>query len=380
VSLRRAGLLAAALAAAAPAAAQPAADAAADTPVWQLRLSSDRHSDALPLSAWGDDDWARLRPRAGRNLAYLDEQARLERRSGGLTLGLVARSQATLVAGRPALELAALLARGRVSAEDREWPVKMRLRGFAGAGVSLALDSPAEARWAAALAARAGGQWQASVSAEALALGRWRLRRIDGTVSLGDNGGADAFALRSDEHDDRLSAPFQRAFARRGAGLLLGGALQWQHGAWTARAALHDGGWLHWRGLPRQQLALDTDTLGVDADGFVQYRPLLTGQNSQRGFSQVQPWSATLALAHDFDDRRQAGVVLRQRPGAPLLPALQWRQRSGDLRWGLGWQLHERRASIDLAWRGLTLQAGADRLGAGAHSRSFSLGWQTTLP
>jgi hypothetical protein len=366
------------------ASAQPVADPAkpADGPVWQLQLSSDRHSDALPLAAWGDDDWSRLRPRAGTNLAYVDEQLRLQRRSGSWTLGLVARSHATLVAGSQALALAAQLDRGRPAADQpaQQWQVDMRLRGFAGAGASLALDSPADAGWARALAASTGGQWQAGVTAELLALGRLRLRRIDGTASLAGNGGGYAFDLRSDEHDDRLSAPFQQAFARRGLGLLLGGSLQWQHGDWTVRAALQDGGWLHWRGLPRQQLALDTSTVGFDADGFVQYKPLLTGQNSQRGFTQAQPWTGSLALAHDLDDRRQAGITLRQLPGAPLLPALHWRQRSGDLQWGLAWQVHQRRASIDLAWRGLALQAGADRLGAGAHSRSFGLAWQTTLP
>lgn len=367
--------------------AQPAAGTAGDVPVWQLQLSSDRHSDALPLAGWGDDDWGRLRPRSGTNLAYVDEQLRLQRRSGRWTLGLVARSHATLVAGEQALALAAQLAQGRQPAGGQpaqQWQVDMRLRGFAGAGASLALDSPADAGWARTLAAATGGQWQASVAAELLALGRWRLRRIDGTAShngsSGSSGGGYAFALRSDEHDDDLSVPFQQAFARRGAGLLLGGALQWQGGGWTARAALHDGGWLHWRGLPRQQLALDTSTVGFDADGFLQYRPLVTGQNSQRGFTQVQPWTGTLALAYDVDERRQVGITLRQLPGGPLLPALHWRQRSGGLQWGLGWQVHQRRASIDIAWHGLALQAGADRLGAGAHSRSFLLAWQTALP
>jgi hypothetical protein len=296
-------------------------------------------------------------------------------------VGLVARSQATLVASQPALALAAQLAQGRQPAAAQQWVVDLRLRGFAGAGLALALDSPPDAGWATALAARTGGRWQASASAEALALGRWRLRRIDGSASQpGAGNGGYAFALRSDEHDDRLSTPFQQAFARRGAGLLLGAALQWQSPGWNARAALQDGGWLHWRGLPRQQLALDTATLGFDADGYLQYRPLVTGQNSQQGLTRLQPWTATLALAHDLDERRQVGLALRQLPGAPLLPALHWRQRSGALQWGLGWQLHERRASVALAWRGLTLQAGADRLGGGARSRAFALGWETALP
>ena len=385
----RAGRLARAVAAAALLAtlldasrAQPVATPAADdTAAWQLSAQSDRHSDALPLAAWGGDDWRQLQPRSGRNLAYIDEQLRLQRRSGSWTLGLVARSQATLVASAPTLALAALLAQGRQPSAPQQWAVDMRLRGFAGAGVSLAVDSASDARWAQALGAATGGPWLASLSTELLALGRWRERQLAGSVSHGgdaaDNYG---FALRSDELDDRLSAPFQQAFARRGSGVLLGASLQWQNRDWAARAAVQDGGWLHWRGLPRQQLALNTSTLGFDADGFLQYQPLLTGQNSQRRQTRLQPWTGTLAVAHQLDTLRSLGLTLRQLPGAPLLPALEWRQRSGALQWSLGWQLHERRASLYLAWGGWALRAGADRLGASAHSRNLALTWQSALP
>ncbi len=377
-----AGVALAALATlAAPGRAQTATAPEAPGVAWQLSLQSERHSDALPLSAWGDDDWRALQPRSGRNLAYVDEQLRLQRRSGAWTLGLVARSQATLVASEPTLALAALLAQGRQPMLAQQWALDMRLRGFSGAGISLGLDSAADARWAQALSATTGGQWQARLSAELLALGRWRERQLSGNASHAGGGtGGYGFALRSDERDDGLSTPFQQAFARRGSGLLLGAALQWQGADWSLRAALQDGGWLHWRGLPRQQLALDTATLGFDADGFLQYQPLLTGQNSQRGLTRRQPWRGSLALQHQLDTRHSVELSLRQLPGAPLLPALRWQQRSAGLQWGLGWQLHERRASVDLAWRGWTVRAGADRLGAGAHSRLLALGWQAALP
>ena len=380
----RAGRLARAVAAAGvlaglalPGRAQPAAPA---EPVWQLSLQTDRHSDALPLAAWGDDDWRQLRPRSGRNLAYIDEQLRLQRRSGAWTLGLVARSQASLVASQSTLELAALLAQGGQPMQAQGWAVDMRLRGFSGAGVSLGVDSAPTDRWAQALSAATGGQWSASLSAELLALGRWRERRLGGTVSHPGGDAGYSFALQSDESDDRLSLPFQQAFARRGSGLLLGAALQWQGRGWTARAALQDGGWLHWQGLPRQQLALDTATLGFDADGFLQYQPLLTGQNSQRSRTRSQPWQGLLDVEHQLDAQRSLALGLRQLPGAPLLPTLQWRQRSGPLQWGLGWQVHERRANLDLAWGGWQLRAGADTLGAGARSRLLALRWQTNLP
>lgn len=350
-------------------------------PAWQVSLQTDRHSDALPLAAWGSDDWRALRPRSGRNLAYVDDQLRLQRRSGAWTWGLVARSQATLVASQPTLDLAALLARGQQPALPQGWAVDMRLRAFSGAGMSLGWDSAADHRWAQALAATTGGQWQAGLSAELLALGRWRDRHLAGVAShAGGGSGGYAFALRSDETDNRLDLPFQQPPARRGSGLLLGARLQWQTGDWLLRAAVQDGGWLHWQGQPRQQLALATDTLGVDADGFLAYRPLLVGQNSQADRSAWQRWHGSLTLQRQIDAHSSLALAVRQWPGAPLLPAVQWRQQHGALQWGLGWQLHERRATVDLAWRGWQLRAGADRLGAGAHSRSLALVWHAPLP
>jgi hypothetical protein len=65
--------------------------------------------------------------------------------------------------------------------------------------------------------------------------------------------------------------------------------------------------------------------------------------------------------------------------GTELLPVVYWRQNLGDAQVGLGWQVHERRATLALAWRGWQVQAGADRFGAAARSRDLGLAWQTPL-
>ncbi|MFO1277178.1 MAG: hypothetical protein U1F21_14470 [Sphaerotilus natans] len=90
------------LAAAAAVHAQPAA------PGWRLSLASDRHVDALALGRLGDDEAARaLDPRAGRNLGYLFDELRLERRGDdGARVALLARQRAIAIASEGALELA----------------------------------------------------------------------------------------------------------------------------------------------------------------------------------------------------------------------------------------------------------------------------------
>lgn len=372
--MRRVGRVAAGgalalLAALRPAAADPATEAG---PVWQFSLRSDRHSDALPLAALGDDDWRHLAPRAGRNLAYVDEQLRLQRRSGGWTFGLLARSQATLVASRETLLLAAQVDGGRRPVADARWQADMQLRAFSGAGALVAHEWPLAPGLTLEL------------SAQLLALGRWRERSIHGPVAYDASTASYAFALQSSELDDRLEFPFQQAFAQRGVGALLGAELAWTAGPWSARAALRDGGWLHWRGVPQQQATLATDAQGLDADGFVVFRPLVEGRNAQAGLTRTQPWHGHLALSRTVAEGRQLGVTIDTVPGFGALPALQWQQRLhpaaiGPVQLGLGWRLHERRATLALGWRGWQLQAGADRLDAAARSRAFALSWQGTL-
>ena len=334
---------------------------------WRFSARSDQHSDALPLAALGDDDWSRLTPRPGRNLAYLDEELRLQRRSGAWTFGLLARQYATVVASRESLELAAMIDAGQRPAADAQWQADVEFRGFSGTG------AVAVREWSLASA------WTLALSAQALVLGRWRQRSIGGPVQYDAAADTYAFALQSVEHDNRLDFPFQQPFAARGAGLLLGAELTWHEGAWSARAALIDGGWLHWRGMPQQQATLDTAAQGLDPDGFLLYLPLVQGSNSQAGLTRWQPWRGRFALDRALGHGHWLGVTVDTVPGFGALPALRWQQDLGATRLGLGWRLHERRATLALAWRGWQLQAGADRWGAEARSRDLALAWQTAL-
>jgi len=334
---------------------------------WQLGLRSDRHSDALPLSALGDDAWQRLAPRPGRNLAYVDDELRLSRTQAGWTWSVLARSHATLVASDSALALAALVDSGRRPAADAQWAVQARLRAFAGAGLALGHDQALAPGWSV--------RWEA----QALALGRWRERRFDGPVQYGAATGTYRFDLASDELDSRLDFPFRQPVARRGAGLLLAGELAWQGDAAWARAGLRDGGWLRWDGVPRQQATLDTATQAVDADGFLVYQPLVQGRNRQDGLSRWLPWRATLAAGARLPGGQRLGLQVETLPGWGALPTLQWQRPAatpGGLALGADWRLHERRLDLSLDWAGLTLRAGADRLDGQARSRLLALAYR----
>ena len=339
---------------------------AAEITDWQLTLRSERHSDALPLARLGSDDWQHLAPRRGNNLALLDDELRISRQQAGWTWSLLARQQATLVASDSALALAALVDSGRKPAADTRWQAEVRLRAFAGAGLALGRSQ-----------ALSGG-WSMRGEAQLLALGRWRERRLTGPVSYGAASGGYSFDLRSDEIHDRLESPFQQAFARRGAGLLLGADLAWDGVMAWANAGLRDGGWLHWRGVPQQQATLNTATQAQDSDGYLIYRPLIQGQNLQVGLTRWLPWRATLAAGAKLPGGDRLGLRLDTLAGFGALPSLLWQRPAahpGALALGAEWRLHERRLDLMLSWQGLTLKAGADRIDGQARSRALALGW-----
>ena len=341
---------------------KPPAQAAAAQ--WQVSASSDRHNDALPLAQMGQhDDFRHLAPRPGRNLAYLSDELRLQRQGEVWGLALLARSQASLVASDQTLELAQRVATGHAPDTDRHWQAQAHLRGFTGAGVELS--------WRLEL----GDGLSLALSSQLLALGRLREREISGTVDYQSQAKAYGFDLLSAEANDRLAFPYQQAFARHGTGLLLGARLRWVHGPWQVEAGLRDGGWLRWRGIPRQDNSLVANRQSIDADGFVVYGPLLQGQNSQPALTSHQPWRGQLGASVAIDSTQRLGVSVEQWPDFGLLPAVQWRRETGPLALGLDWRLHERRLTGALSWQGLALRVGADRLDSSARSRTLALSY-----
>jgi hypothetical protein len=330
---------------------------------WTLSLRADHHVDAVPLGALGDDEATRraLSPRPGRNVAYVDDEARVGRRVGPWHWSLLARSQATLVSSEDALDLVRGLERDAVPASDRTWHTHVRYQAFQGAGVEVAQ----------VLSPHPG--WHASWSLQLLRLSHWRERDIDGPVHFDAASATYAFDLRSTELSDRLDFPFRTGYASAGTGALAGGELGYRGEAVSLSVAVRDVGQLRWRDLPQQRATLSTETGSYDADGFLVYQPLVQGRNSQTGYRQWLPgrWSMRAAWRHDALGELEASSAWIDGFGA--LPALAWYTPVQDGRLGLHWRVHERRAGVSFEWAGWQLKLGADRLGGGAHTREVSI-------
>lgn len=341
---------------------QAAPVTAAESSPWQLSLRYDHHSDGLALDQMGTRDWAKsLRPRQGLNLSYVEDELRLDKQQGPWSLALLARSSASLVASPDAMELASLISRGEHPAGNTQWDNEVLLRGFNGVGLEVGRSHRLAARWSA--------RW----TAQGLLLTRWRERQLNGPASYAADSGSYQFDLQSRELDNKRRFPFQQDFAAQGAGLLLGAELGWQGEQAFAALAVRDGGWLHWRDVPQQQMQLNSVTQAVDADGFLIYRPLIQGQNSQQGRTRRQPWRPQIRTGWKLENQAQISASVEHLPDFGLLPALQWSQRDGELEWGLEWRFHERRATLSMGWQNWRLRVGTDSLDSQARSRELGL-------
>ncbi|MGA0612499.1 hypothetical protein [Caldimonas sp. KR1-144] len=336
---------------------------------WAFSARSVHHGEAVPLAAIDDEDQAlaRLDPRSGRNIAYVDDEARLSLAAGAWTWSLLARSSALLVTDESTLELVRQVTSDVMSASDRRWSARVRYESFQGGGL--------EAGYRFAPAA----QWQAGVAAQLLQLRHWRRRTLDGQVQFESASSTYAFDLKSTQADDRLRFPFQGSTGDSGAGLLLAADAAWRNERWAASLGVRDLGWLRWSRLPQQLATLSTQTQSYDADGFVIYKPLVEGRNRQQGYTHRLPgwWTARASWRAANAGEFELSSDWVQDFGA--LPAVAWRQRFADVDLGLHWRFHERRAGVALGWRGWQLRAGVDRFGSQQRSRELAVGGSWTF-
>lgn len=343
-----------------------AAQAADDTAQWLLQARTNRHSDFGSLSDLDADDPARFHARGGRNLAYMDDEVRVQRTQGPWGIALLARSTATLHATGETVEAYRHARRVGRDASDHHWRVDGRLRGFTGGGLELSRTIAP------------GGEWSGLVLVQALALTRWRDRRVVGTADFAAASATYAFDLRSSEVNDRLDFPFQRSHAPRGAALLFGADVRWQRGDWTLTGSVRDLGWLYWKRVPQQDFTLSSSTQAIDENGFVIYRPLLQGRNSQGGLTRGAPVRLAAAARWETRPRHAWTLATDYVQDFGLLPSLAWAQPLGPVQTELDWRFHERRLTLGLAWEGWRLRVGADRIGD-VRSRLLELRYQRAL-
>ncbi len=351
--------------------------AAAPGDALRVELTSDHHSDPLSLAQFGSDEPLLISPRAGRNLVYLRDEVRTSAPLAGGQLALLARQAATLVASPGTVTVASDLDTAGSPATSAHHAVRLRYTGFAGwglawrtgstPGIDLADPAPANA-WLAA----PGWHWQAGV--QALQLQRLIWRRIDGQVSFDAATAGYSFGLESDRGDNRLKLPFEQPYAATGAAVLLDAQLMHCDIDRCLGAGVRDLGRLRWRGLPREQATLSTQTQAVDADGYLIYKPLVQGLDSQPDVSRAAPVSVNVDARWPLAPGWHAALRAEWLAAYGWLPAarVQWQGASGPA-WAASWQVHERRLGLQASGERWVLGYATDKFGAGAHTRELRL-------
>jgi hypothetical protein len=333
-------------------------------PEWKISLNSDRHTDAVPLADLGSDDpLIHSNPRPGRNIGYIRDELRLQSSYQAWQISLLVRQSATLVTNRDSLGLVQRINRGDDFTQDAHWQTHVRYQQFAGGGLELGRYF----NW--------GTAWQANIAVQGLSLHRWRETRVDGPASVTD-GGIYAFNLRSFASNNSMEEPFQESFPSLGWGMLWSGGVSWRTEAWQIVARVEDLGWLQWKGLPQQTMWLNSQIASVDADGYLNYKPLMEGYNSQQGYTRRQNGWWTLQTQWQATPTGQLQLAARTSSGMGWLPSLSWQETLGDgFSSRVSWQTHEQRLTLGFAWQGWQLHYGSDTWNGAARSRDWGLGF-----
>lgn len=251
-----------------------------DAQTWQssLRLGAYEAADAVPVRRL-EGDWAAYHPRGGDNAVVQGAHLELVAFRRGWELALTSRNEGLLIGSRGAFDL--------VHAYKR--------RQTPDAGTSLQVDAQAGGLWLSGLrVARSGGTaglmsagddgaprgWRWTLAATGLTVRRAVTVEARGQAGFGA-GGADNYGATAARSDTSKSfGGFGNAGAR-GAGFTLDAGLAWQGpgGLLVNLSAVDLWSQVEVDGATTQTVRLSSQTLGTDAQGFLDYRPALTGQN-----------------------------------------------------------------------------------------------------
>lgn len=332
-----------------------------------LTISSIRHSDPLALRRVESDQYELLSARHGKNLVFLQEEARLSAPWRWGQVSLLGRRSITLVASPGAVRVVQdLNAPGR-PAGDNDEAVSIRYTGFSGVGVELA-------RWWGVPAGAPGLRF--GVAGQALQLLRLRRRVVDGEVAFDSSTQSYTFTAESRSINQSAHFPFQQRTPNHGYGLLANLESEWCQPGWCVAADVQDLGRLHWRSIPVEDLSLSSRTVTADSNGLVAYKPLFEGRNTQPRVNLHPPIRVDIRSGLNFATSWRLLAAWQHVEGFGGLP------RAG-LRWSTEghsvtalWHFHERRLAFNWSGENWTLGFGADRLGGNAHSRELTAGWR----
>lgn len=246
----------------------PAADAwtvYSDVSVWQA-------SDAVPISQI-DSEWTAYAPRAGRNVALMRSRAAAGVEKNRWRLGLEWRQDAWLSTDRASLDAFYMYQQKRKPTPPASFALQGQFFSWQAQGLRIgrSFDGP-----------RIAGR-TSIIELSGAVYGRQRLRErsVSGTLTY-PQAETYGFAASHIDANSRMTYPFMgEAPSASGAGLSLAATLPLFE-AWTLRLRADDlASRLRWKNLPVNTETLSSDVTSYDANGYVNYAPMLSGRKRQ---------------------------------------------------------------------------------------------------
>ena len=249
--------------------------------------------DAIPLRQF-DGNWAAYAPRDGRNVFLQRHRAEAGVEKDGWRVGFEYRQEGSLVTNRDTLDFYHAAQQSLRPDGARAYTFDAQFKSWSAAGLRVARTFALEPKGAAL-----------TVSGALYAHPRNRDIDVNGKIDYRpvDQYGINAQYRESDTH---YRYPFMQKKDQTFSGASVSMALQWPLGERvTANLALNDL-WsrMRWSNLPAVTKNLNSEVTNVDQDGYVNYRPLLSGQNSLIDKSGSINMSSAASLSYRLDQWR----------------------------------------------------------------------------
>lgn len=249
--------------------------------------------DGIPIRQF-DKDWSvGFAPRTGRNVSFQRNRGEAGVEKGAWRLAWEYRQEAVLITNRDTMELVHLYKQRVKLAAPTAFDVQARMEAWSAQGLRVS-------RWFELPGGRATQAPRLNLALALYGKPRVRDNAVTGSATRGTSDEYTVDLVQTDINS-RFSYPFmQQAYGGSGSSASL--ALDWPLGAAGSFKLKLDDVWsrMRLRNLPQTEQRVNSAVAHYDEQGYINYRPLLSGQNSQVGRSSKLRRSGAATLASRF--------------------------------------------------------------------------------
>jgi hypothetical protein len=268
----------------------------APTTEWQAYadISAWAAYDAIPIDEFGGKWGEGYAPRNGHNVFLQRNRASIGVEKEGWRVGIEYRQEGSLDASRDTVDFYHLYQQRQVPDAARAFNLDARFHSWSATGLRLSRTFTLDQTALPGLQVRVSGALYGTL--------RNRDTTVGGTASY-KGAGNYSFNAQSLESDTGYRYPFMPEASQASSGGSLSVALQLPlDERWTANLAIDDL-WsrLRWSNLPSVQKSINSAVASTDRNGYINYQPLLIGQNSLANKSDSIGASRSASLSYRQD-------------------------------------------------------------------------------